>query len=104
MSAKLLVTCVLVAPDDGLLERVVHAFDLSVDPRVVWLGQPVLDATFPADAIEHVHAVLRSWSVTVLRHVAELDAVVCKHSVDPVGHRLDQPPQELRDFAPSDRL
>jgi hypothetical protein len=33
----------------------------------------MLDAALPADAIEHVDAVLRGWSVAVLRHTAELD-------------------------------
>jgi hypothetical protein len=76
VSAKLLMASVVVAPDGRFLERAVHAFDLSVGPRMVGLGQPVLDITLLADAIEHVDAVLRGWSIAMLRQVAELDAVV----------------------------
>jgi len=57
MLPQLVVVVVVVAFDGGLLEGPVHAFNLAVGPRVVGLGQPVLDAVLPADAIEQVHAV-----------------------------------------------
>ena len=41
----MLVCFVVEAFDGGFLECPVHAFDLSVGPRVAWFGQPVIDAT-----------------------------------------------------------
>ncbi len=81
---------VVVTPDGSFFERAVHALDLAVGPWVVGLGQPMLNPVFPADAIEHVDAVLRGRSIAVLRHVAELDSVIGEHGVDFVGHGLDQ--------------
>jgi hypothetical protein len=38
----------------GVLDRAVHSLDLTVCPRVLHLGHPVLDPMFPADALEDV--------------------------------------------------
>ena len=48
------VAVVVVAAHGRLLNRTVHAVDLSVGPRVVGLGQAVLDAVLAAAEIEHV--------------------------------------------------
>ena len=45
VASELLVCFVVEAFDGGFLECPVHAFDLSVGPRVAWFGQPVIDAT-----------------------------------------------------------
>lgn len=91
---------VVVAPDGRFFERAVHAFDLAVRPRVVGPGQAMFDIVFAADAIEHVGAVLRGWSIAVLRHVTELDAVAGEHGVDLVRYRHDQAFEEsCRSFA-----
>jgi len=42
-----------VSPDSGFLEGAVHPFDLAVGPRMVRLGEPVLDAMLAADTVEH---------------------------------------------------
>ena len=47
-----------------------------------------------ADAIEHVDAVARGRAVTIMRRMAELDAVIGKDRVDVVGHDLDEGLQE----------
>lgn len=45
-------------PDRGVLDSAVDGLGLAVGSRVVWLGQPMLDAAFVAGAIEHVaHAI-----------------------------------------------
>jgi hypothetical protein len=30
-------------PDGSVLDGAVHAFDLAIGPRMLWLGQPVID-------------------------------------------------------------
>ena len=38
----------------GVLNRAVHAFDLAIGPRMLWLGQPVLDIVLGAGVFEWV--------------------------------------------------
>lgn len=57
---------------------------------MVRLGEPMLDLMPPAGAIEGVTAQACRGSVPVLRQIGELDAVVGQHSVDIVGHCIDQ--------------
>src|SRR5450830_796326 len=47
--AKLVVAVVVIAPDSCLLEGAVHAFNLSIRPRVIWLCQPMLDPVGSAE-------------------------------------------------------
>lgn len=56
MAAELIVPAVVVALDGGLLERPVHSLDLAVRPRVVGLGQAVLDAVLGAGEFEGMGA------------------------------------------------
>lgn len=71
----------------------VHPLDLTVRPRVVRLGQPVLDAVCFAD---HVEAHLtRPGGVTVARLLGKLDAVVGPDRMDPVRHGFKQVFEEL---------
>jgi hypothetical protein len=48
---------VVITPDGRLLERSVHPLDLAVGPRMVGLGEAMLDAMIAADAIEQVQTV-----------------------------------------------
>lgn len=50
MIFELVVTVVMVAFDGRFLDRPVHAFDLPIGPRMLDLGEPVLDAVFPGSA------------------------------------------------------
>ena len=69
-------------------DRAVHSLDLTVGPKMVWLGEPVLDAVRLAD---HVEAHLpRPGSVKIARLLSELDTIVSQDRVDPVGHGLQQ--------------
>src|SRR6478735_8585208 len=70
--------------DGRLLDGPVHALDLTVGPRVVRFGEPVLDAVRLAD---HVEAHLtRPGGVPVAGLFGELDAVVARDCVDAVRH------------------
>src|SRR4051812_45767139 len=60
-----------------ILDGPVHPLDLAVGPRVVWLGQPMLNAVGQADPVEAVHAGGREASP-----VGELQAIVGEHRVD----------------------
>lgn len=56
MAAELVVAVVVVALDGRVLDRAVHPFDLTVGPRMVRLGQPMLDAMALAGPIEGMAA------------------------------------------------
>jgi hypothetical protein len=66
-----------------VLDRAVHPLDLAVRPRMVRLGQPVLDAVGLADHVE-AHGPGGD-GVPVPRLLGELDAVVCENGVDLMG-------------------
>lgn len=50
--AKLVVALVVIPLHSGVLDGPVHAFDLAVGPRMVWLGQAMLDAIGLTDHVE----------------------------------------------------
>ena len=73
-----------------LFDRPVHALDLSIGPRMLDLGESVLNAMFAADAVKNV---LASKSVPFL--IGELNAIVSEDDVDPVRHCGNQIAQKL---------
>ena len=84
---------VVEAFDGRLLDGAVHPLDLTIGPRVVRLGEPVLDVVRFADHIE-AH-LTRPGGVTVARLVGELDPVVSQDRMDSVGHSFQQVFEEL---------
>ena len=56
MRSQLVVAVVVIAPDGGVLERAVHALDLTVGPWVVRLGEAMLDVVLRAGVVEGVDA------------------------------------------------
>lgn len=44
----------MVAPHGRLLKGMIHPFDLTVGPGVIWLGVAVLDFVLATDAVKHV--------------------------------------------------
>lgn len=54
VTTELVVAAVVVALDRGFLERPVHSFDLPVGPRMMGLGQAVLDVLLCAGQFEGV--------------------------------------------------
>ena len=87
---ELVMRVVVVALDRGILDRPVHPLNLPVSPRVVHLGEPVLDVVLLAHTIEDVRAV-----PDVLLARGELDTIVGQDRVDAIRDRLDQIAQEL---------
>jgi hypothetical protein len=67
-----------------LLERADDALRLAVRPRVVRLGEPVLDAEGAAHRAERVVAAVVDAAAA---RIAELNPVVRQHGVDAVRHR-----------------
>ena len=68
-----------------------HPFGLAVGPRVVRLGEPVLDAVLRTDTAEDMADPAQR---TALVPLNELHPIVGEDGVDPIGHRLDQHTQE----------
>src|SRR5215211_1057487 len=90
MLTKLLMRVVVVAVDCRLFEGAVHALDLPIGPRMVRLGELMLDTMLGTDAIK------QQWEgVAVALSVDKLDAIVGQDRVDFVGHSGDEVAQEL---------
>ena len=51
---QLIVAVVVIPFNRCVLQRPVHPFDLPVGPRMIDLGEAVLNAVFPANAVEYM--------------------------------------------------
>lgn len=104
MLAQLIMSVVVEPLDGGLFQGPVHAFDLTVGPRMVWLCQSMIDVGFGTDQIDAD----TSERFTFLQHdldfgdgptfplgISELHTIVGQHHVDFVGHCLNQSLQEI---------
>jgi hypothetical protein len=104
VTSGLVMAFVVVTLDGGLLEGPVHAFDLSVGPRVARLGQTVIDVVLGTRILEGV----RAEEFTAVHGgpdigggradvsgCGEVGAVVGQDGVDLVGHRLDEGVEEV---------
>jgi len=101
---ELRVIVVVVTLDGRVLDRAVHPLDLTVGPRVLRPGGPMVDVGFGAGEFEGVGAeqlsVRHRLSDQRHRRAAsarrrEVDAVVGQHGVDLVGDHFIQPPEEV---------
>lgn len=73
-------TIVLEAFNGRVLDFSVHAFYLTVGPRVIWLGQAMFDLV---DLADHVEAhLLRKGCVSSIGLVGELDADIGQDRLD----------------------
>jgi hypothetical protein len=54
---ELAVALIVVAPDSGVLEGAVHPLDPAVGPRMLRLGEPMLDVVLASDAVEAMQAI-----------------------------------------------
>jgi hypothetical protein len=77
-----------------ILDGAVHPLDLAVCPWMLHLGEAMLDAILPTAHIEHVCDVSSRGPIGVARWKGELDAVVGKNGMDPIGYSLDQGHEE----------
>jgi hypothetical protein len=84
----------MIAFNGRLLQRAIHALDLSIGREMIGLGQAMLDAVFSAAHVEHMGHVCRRRTVAVLRQIGELDPVIGQDSVDFLGDRFNQGLQE----------
>jgi hypothetical protein len=80
--------------DGGFLDGSVHAFDLTIGPGMVRLGEAVFDSLDMAGPIEGMAAEAGGWPLAILRKVGELDSVVGEHGVDTVRNDCDECFQE----------
>lgn len=84
---------VVEAFDGRLLDGAIHPFDLAVGPRMIWLGEPMLDVVGFAD---HVEAHLtRGRCVAVTWLVSELDAIIRQDGVNTIGNGFQQVLEKL---------
>ena len=69
---ELFVAVIVIVLDGGIFDGAVHPLDLTsaVSPRVVWLGEAMLDAVLAADLVEAVNPVARCPSLPVARQVS----------------------------------
>ncbi len=74
MGAELVLVVVMEPLDGRLLDRAVHPLDLAIRPRVLHLGQSVLDLMLPADAVKYVFE-----SIRIAASICKLHAVVGQH-------------------------
>ncbi len=93
MRSQLIVGFVVEAFYSRVLDCSVHPLDLPIGPRVVGLGQPVLDPVGFADHIEAHRPGIDG--VAVPRLLCELNAVIGENGVDLIGHSVEQMLQEL---------
>ena len=93
MAAKLVVAVVVVALDGRVLDRPVHPPDLTIRPRMVRLGQPMLNPVGLANHVEPHWP--RDVGVPISRLLGELDPVVRQDRVDLVRHGVQKQLQEF---------
>lgn len=93
MRSELFVALVVILLDCRVFDRAVHAFNLAICPRVVWLGQTILNAIWVANHVEP-HGP-RIGGVPVARLLAELNAIVRQYLMDFVWYRFQHDLQKL---------
>ena len=79
------------ALDGGLLDGPIHALDLAVGPGVCRLGEAMLHAVFPTDAVKAVPT-----RQELVRLGRELHTVVGQYSMHFVRQLIEHAPQKLR--------
>ena len=64
----------MVAFNGGVLDGTVHRFDLTIGPRMVGLGESMLNTVFATYLVEAMVTVTRGPANTILRRIGKLDA------------------------------
>ena len=90
MLAELRMRVVVITMHSRIFNCTVHAFHLPIGPRMVQLGQPMLNAMLQADAVKEVEE-----GVPLPLLVRKLDAVVSQNGMDAVGYGRNQAAQEV---------
>ena len=103
-ASKLLMALVVEALDCGFLDGPVHPLDLPIRPRMLRLGQPMVNvvlraAEFKGMGAEGFSSGHRLFDLADGRAAGprrrELDAIVGKHCMDFVGHCRDKMAKEI---------
>ena len=81
MFSELLVIFIIGAVDGCLFSCSVHAFDLTICPRMIWFCQAVLGLIFEADASKDMRE-----GIPICFAVGELDAPVGEDRMAFIGH------------------
>lgn len=104
MVTELLMAAVVEAMDGGFLDGPTHALDLAVGPRMLGLGQTVIDVVLGAGILEGVspealaigHCLLDLRDgVAASARRREVDAIVGENGMDLVRHRLNEMQKEV---------
>lgn len=104
MLSQVIVRLVMVSLDGSFLQRSVHAFHLAVGPWMPRLGKPVIDVGLSAGIFKSVRpdrliGLQGTFDLgggrADVAGCGEVWAVVCKHCMDPIWHRLDECAEEV---------
>jgi hypothetical protein len=90
MPLKVIVAVLEEAFDGGFLDGAIHPLDLAVRPEMIWLGEPVFDATAATHAVEGMSAEACRWSLTVFGKVCELDSIIGKYRMNTVRNSFNK--------------
>jgi hypothetical protein len=80
--------------DRGLFYRAIHALDLAVSPRVVRLGQSVIDTVLIADTIKDMPTETVSSPVSVSGLLSKRSSVISQRRMDFVRKGINDFPQK----------
>ena len=109
MLIELLMCVVVIALDGCFLDRAVHSLDLTIGPRMLGFGQPVLDTELRAGVFEAVCPDRfafgqgfndQGYSRSSGARCGEVGTVVGQDDVDLVWNRCDEMAQEITGGAP----
>jgi hypothetical protein len=84
MPPELGVIVIMIAFDGRVLDCAVHALDLSIGPRVIWLFQAMLNVVSTLRAAERMAPQHGSRAITVFGQIGELNAVIGQNRVDEI--------------------
>jgi len=104
MGSQLVVGFVEVAFDGRILDGAVHPLDLTIGPRMLGLGQAMIDIVEGAGMFEGMreerlslgaHVLDLGWGPGLAGGIGEVGSVVGEDGMDPVGDGLDEAAQEV---------
>src|ERR1700679_131525 len=104
MASKLIVGLIVEALDGCLFDGAVHALDLAVGPRMLGLGEAVVDSILSAGKFEGMrteefaaleHGFDLDGSPTIAARLGEVRTVVGQDSVDFVGNGFEKGSEEI---------
>ena len=86
MLLELVMAVVMVSLDSCILDGAVHPFHLAVGPRMIDLGEAMLDAIFATAHGEHVRSEFGGRAICISGWQAKLNAVIGQNGMNFIGH------------------